>query len=125
MLSHDTSFARLIVATGLLMLGAGMALGIGHKEAGYMLFETAMPLQLWGVVYMLAGFAGMWGSITRLCFWWRIALACLGIYLWALITLAQFADQVLPTRILLILPAAVELWVLIKTVVQGKRGAQC
>lgn len=125
MLSHDTSFARLIVATGLLLLGGAMALGIGREAPGYVLLETAMPLQWWGIVYMLAGVAGMWGSITRLCYWWRIALACLGIYLWALITLAQFADQLLPTRLLLILPAAVELWVLIKVVVQGKRGAQC
>jgi hypothetical protein len=125
MLGHDTSFARLIVATGLLLLGAGMTLGMGQGAAGYVLLEAAMSIQFWGIAYMLAGLAGMWGAITRLCFWWRVALSCLGIYLWSLIALAQFADQLLPTRLLLILPAIVELWVLIKVVVQGKRGAPC
>lgn len=125
LLSHDTSVARLIVATGLLLLGAGMALGVGKGATGYVLMEEAMPLQYWGMLYMMAGLAGMWGAVSRVCYFWRVALACVGIYLWALITLAQFADQLLPTRLLLILPAVVELWVLVKVVVQGKRGSQC
>lgn len=125
MLAYDTSFARLIVATGLLLMGAGMALGVGRSAPGYMLLEDAMPIQFWGIVYMLAGLTGMWGSVTRLPYWWRVALSCLGIYLWSFITLAQLVDQLLPTRLLLILPVAVELWVFIKVVVQGKRSAPC
>ena len=125
MLAHDTSFARLIVAPGLLLIGAGMALGSGHGQPGYDLLQTAMPLQFWGVIYMLVGLAGMWGSITRLHYWARVCLSCAGLYLWTLITLAQFADQLLPTRLLLLVPAAVELWVLTKVVVQGKRGTPC
>jgi hypothetical protein len=122
LMSHDTSFARLIVSTGLVLLGVAMMLELGHGAPGYELMEEAFPLPFWGAVYAGVGVWGMYGTINRFPYWARIVCALAGMYLWVFITLAQFNDTPLPTRTLLVLPALVELWVLTKTLIHGDRG---
>lgn len=121
LLSHDSSFARLITALGLVLLGASMACGLGAGQPGYTLMEQAWPLPFWGVIYLSTGAWGFYGSVTRLPYWIRIGHTMLSMWLWAFIGIAQFADQPLPTRLLLILPAFVEVWVLVKVVMAGQR----
>jgi hypothetical protein len=123
--SHDTSMARLIVAAGLVLLGAAMLLQVGEGAPGYRLLEQALPLPMWGALYLGAGLWGFYGAVNRLGFYARIALTLTGMYAWVFIALAQFADQPLPTRTLLVLPALVEAWVLVKVVVYGKRECKC
>jgi hypothetical protein len=121
LLSHDTSVPRLIVAVGLVLLGAAMLCGSGEGQPGYRLLEEALPIQFWGALYLGIGAWGVYGAVNRLQFYPRVALTLTGMYAWVFIALAQFADQPLPTRMLLVLPALVEAWVLINVVVYGKR----
>lgn len=121
LLHHDTSFVRMIVSLGLVLMGVSMLMNMGTGVAGYALMEEAAPLPAWGVAYFVVGLMGLYGCLDRLKYWVRVALPLIGMYLWAVITIAQFNDQPLPTRTLLILPAIVELWVLIKVAVCGRR----
>lgn len=121
LLSHDSSFARLVTAIGLVLLGASMACGLGEGKPGYTLMEQAWPLQFWGVVYLSVGAWGFYGAVSRMPYWVRIGHTMGGMWLWAFLGIAQFADQPLPTRLLLILLAFVDLWVLVKVVIAGPR----
>lgn len=121
LLSHDTSFARLVTAMGLVLLGASMSLGLGSGKPGYILLEDAWPLPFWGVIYLSAGCWGVYGSVSRIPYWVRIGHTMICMWLWAFMALAQFSDQPLPTRMLLILPALVDIWVLAKVVIAGSR----
>lgn len=123
--AHDTSMMRLVVSFGLVLLGGAMAMRVGEGAPGYRLLEQAFPLPFWGVIYLGVGVWGLYGSVNRLSFYARIALTLAGMYSWAFIALAQFADQPLPTRTLLILPALVEVWVLVKVAIYGKRECKC
>jgi uncharacterized membrane-anchored protein len=107
----------------LVLLGATMLAGLGAGQPGYRLLETAMPVQGWGAIYFAGGVAGVIGAFSdRLDYLHRLALCFLSMYLWIFLCIAQFADQALPTRTLLLLPAMVEIFVLIKVVALGKRG---
>lgn len=121
LLRHDTSFARLMTSLGLCLLGVSMMLGVGRGHPGYLLMEQAWPLMLWGTVYLGVGGWGVYGALNRFPYWIRIGHTMAGMYLWVFIALAQLADQTLPTRSLLILPALVEVWVLVKVVLTGPR----
>ena len=119
----DTSLARLVVALGLVLLGVTMSCGMGAGKPGYTLLESAMPIQYWGGIYFAGGFAGVMGAFSeRLPYWFRISICLLSMYLWTFLCIAQFADQALPTRTLLLLPATVEVFILIKIVALGKRS---
>lgn len=121
LLSHDSSFARLITASGLVLLGISMAIGLGSGQPGYTMLEQAWPIEFWGVIFLSAGGWGIYGSVSRIPYWVRIGYTMFCMWLWAFIALAQFADQPLPTRMLLILPALVDIWVLVKVVIAGPR----
>ena len=123
--AQDTSFARCIVALGLVLLGVSMACGSGVGAPGYRILEEAFPLQVWGLLYLAVGVWGLYGVLNRLILTVRIAQTSASMYLWILLALAQFADQPLPTRMLLILPAIVDAWVLVTVVIRGKRGCKC
>ncbi len=116
---------RMVSSVGLLLLGTAMVLQMGAGAPGYRLLEDAFPLPLWGAVYVGCGVWGVYGTLTRLSFYPRIGLTLSCMYLWVFIALAQLADQPLPTRTLLVLPALVEAWVLVKVVIYGKRGCKC
>ena len=121
LMRHDTSFARLITSLGLAILGVAMMFGLGSGQPGYSLIEQAWPIQFWGVIYLSVGGWGIYGSLSRLPHWIRVFHTMGAMYLWAFIALAQFSDQPLPTRLLLILPALVDIWVLVKVVLTGPR----
>ena len=122
---HDTSLARMVTAAGLTMLGCAMVVGLGDGKPGYTLLEDAWPIQFWGLLYTGVGAWGLYGAVNRLPYWVRIGHTMTGMYLWAFIAIAQFTDQFtdqpLPTRLLLLLPAFVDAWVLVKTVLAGPR----
>ena len=121
LLCHDTSLARMVTSAGLTMLGGAMVLGLGAGKPGYTLLEDAWPIQFWGLLYVGVGAWGLYGVVNRLSYWVRIGHTMGGMYLWAFIAIAQFTDQPLPTRLLLLLPAFVDVWVLVKTVLAGPR----
>jgi hypothetical protein len=122
-LNCDTAFPRLIVAIGLMLLGGTMLAGMGAGQPGYRLLESSMAIPYWGAIYLAGGIAGVLGALSeRLSYWLRICVCVLGMYLWVFLCVAQFADQALPTRTLLLLPATVEVLVLIKVVALGKRS---
>ncbi len=119
----DTAFARLITALGLVLLGVTMLTNMGAGQPGYRLLESAMPIPFWGAIYLFGGLAGVIGAFSdRMSYWLRIVLCLLCMYLWVFLCIAQFADQALPTRTLLLLPATVEVFVLVKVVALGKRS---
>lgn len=121
LMRHDTSFARLITNIGLVLLGVAMIFGLGSGQPGYSLIEEAWPIQFWGLLYLGTGCWGVYGVLDRFPYWVRIGHTMSCMYLWAFIAIAQFADQPLPTRLLLILPALVDIWVLVKVVLTGPR----
>ena len=118
---HDTSFARGTTSFGLVILGLAMLFNFGSGAPGYSLMSQALPLPFWGLLYLGVGVWGLYGTVNRFPYWIRILHVVAAMYLWAFITVAQFNDQFLPTRALLILPALVDLWVLVKVVLIGPR----
>lgn len=121
LLTHDTSLVRLVTSFGLILMGVSLLFNLGTGVGGYRLMEDAMPLPFWGVIYGTTGAWGIYGCIERLPYWIRIFNIMAAMWLWAFVTLAQFADEPLPTRTLLILPALVEFWSLVKVVAHGPR----
>lgn len=117
----DTGIARLVTSLGLWAIGAAMALDLGTNEPGYGLLSKAMPLCVWGWVFLLAGSVGIYGVFGRIPYVPRLALCLAGMYLWAVVALSQNAHEPTPMRLLLVLPAVVELWVLIKVALLGRR----
>lgn len=83
-----------------------------------------MPLPLWGAAYIILGIAEFYGSVHRMTYVPRLTLTLMGMYMWVFIAVAQVIDRPLPTRMLLILPALLEVWVLVKVVASGPRREQ-
>lgn len=122
LLAHDTTPSRLITAFGLVLMGMAMLFNFGHDVGGYSLLEQAMPLPVWGTVYIAVGLIAAVTALYRQPMTVKVLVTLASMYLWIFMALAQFQDQLLPTRLLLLLPATVDVWVLVKVFVCGRRN---
>lgn len=120
-LNADTGVCRLVIAAGLLIVGAAMLLGFGDATHGAKLMANAMPLPAWAVLFILVGGFEVYGVFGRVPFLGRVALCLAGAFVWVVIALSENSHVPTPTRFLLVLPAVVELWVLIKVSLLGRR----
>lgn len=117
----DTGVCRLVVAVGMLIMGAAMVFGVGDTTGGAALLAQAMPVWAWGALCLAVGGFEVYGVFGRIPFVPRLALCAVAMFLWVVVALSENAHVPTPTRLLLALPAVVELWVLIKVSLLGRR----
>lgn len=122
LLGHDTGPLRAIVALGLLLSGVAMLWLQSGNSRGYALMEHVMPVPAWGCLFLVVGTAGFLGTVVRYPYYLRLFIETAGAWTWSFVALSQLWEPPLtPMEPLLLLPALVEAWVIIKVVVEGPR----